>query len=441
MRMRANRGRLQLTHLTQRALYRALAMPLLVACSSNSVPPPAEPGNGVDSGSGASDGGSSGGGDSTVGDASVDASVPEAAAAAANEASPGTDVSEFVYPVNLDAGSDATPPPPVPQSCMTAGPGISDCAPDGGSCCAGSILPEGNLLRSYDGITPGYTNPSFLATVGSLWLDKYEITVGRYRRFVNAVVGGWQPAAGSGKHSHLNAGLGLQVAGVQGANEAGWDTSWNATLSTTADAWNTALACDPVAQTWTSTAGANEDLPANCMTWYEAYAFCIWDGGFLPSEAEWNYAASGGAEQRVYPWSVPATSATIDCSHANYYGAMMGTDSCVSPDIDATDDFTGMTNAVGSESPEGDGKWGQSDLAGNVFEWNLDWYAPYVVPCSNCASLTDASMDDASTTAATRVIRGGAFDNQATFLLASVRKSYGPASRTSSVGARCARAP
>jgi formylglycine-generating enzyme required for sulfatase activity len=323
---------------------------------------------------------------------------------------------------------------------MTPGAGISDCAPDGGSCCAGSILPEGNLLRSYDGISPGYTSQAFPATVASLWLDKYEITVGRFRRFVTAVVGGWQPAAGSGKHSHLNAGLGLEVAGVQGANEAGWDTSWNATLSTTADAWNTALACDPVAQSWTPAAGANEDLPANCMTWYEAYAFCIWDGGFLPSESEWNYAASGGAEQRVYPWSIPATSATIDCSHANYYGAMMGTDSCVSPDVDATNGVSGATNGVGSESPEGDGKWGQSDLAGNVFEWNLDWHAPYVAPCSDCAYLTLTATDGAASTQ-NRVIRGGAFGNPASLELVSARNSDDPASRTSSLGARCARVP
>jgi len=36
-------------------------------------------------------------------------------------------------------------------------------------------------------------------------------------------------------------------------------------------------------------AGSLRDLPVNDVTWYQAYAFCIWDGGFLPSEAEWNY--------------------------------------------------------------------------------------------------------------------------------------------------------
>jgi formylglycine-generating enzyme required for sulfatase activity len=336
----------------------------------------------------------------------------------------------YVY-VYSDA-SDATPPPAVPQSCLTPGPGISDCASGTGSCCAGSILPEGNVLRSYDDVTPGYASAAFPATVASFWLDQYEVTVGRFRRFVTAVVGGWVPAAGSGKHSHLNAGQGLADDGdAAGPTEPGWDTNWNATLGTTADAWNTALVCKQSTATWTPTAGANEHLPANCMTWYEAYAFCIWDGGFLPSEAEWNYAASGGTEQRVYPWSVPASSMSIDCSHANYYGASMGTDYCVMPGM-GVPGAEGATNAVGSESPVGDGKWGQSDLAGNVFEWNLDYYAPYESPCSNCAYFTPTSA---------RVIRGGAFGNPASSEITSERNSDDPLSRTSSLGVRCARAP
>jgi formylglycine-generating enzyme required for sulfatase activity len=54
--------------------------------------------------------------------------------------------------------------------------------------------------------------------------------------------------------------------------------------------------------TWTPTPSAHESLPINCVNWYQAYAFCIWDGGFLPSRAEWEYAASGGMQQLAYPW-------------------------------------------------------------------------------------------------------------------------------------------
>lgn len=414
---------------------------MLGACSSHSLPP-GEPQPEMDGGAVEATGRDSSVSDAPTGettdadgtvDSTADVTVAETGAGeleasadtSAGPSSHSSDGQTSYVPV-------APPPVPTPESCLTPGPGISDCTSSTGSCCAGSILPEGNILRSYDGVTPGYTSEAFPATIASFWLDQYEVTVGRFRRFVTAVVGGWSPAAGSGKHSYLNAGQGLADDGdAAGPTELGWDTNWNATLATTADAWSTALVCKQSTATWTPTAGANEHLPVNCVTWYEAYAFCIWDGGFLPSEAEWNYAASGGAEQRVYPWSVPASSMTIDCSHANYYGASMGNDYCVMPGM-GVPGAEGATNAVGSESPLGDGKWGQSDLAGNVFEWNLDYYAPYGSPCSNCAYFTPTSA---------RVIRGGAFGNPASFQITSARNGDDPLSRTGSLGMRCARAP
>ena len=57
-------------------------------------------------------------------------------------------------------------------------------------------------------------------------------------------------------------------------------------------------------QTWTAN---NDNLPMNCITWFEAFAFCIWDGGRLPTELEWNYAAAGGSSQNVYPCSANET--------------------------------------------------------------------------------------------------------------------------------------
>jgi len=227
---------------------------------------------------------------------------------------------------------------------------MTSCGTVGDSCCTSNEVPGGTYDRSYDGFT--YTDESHPATVSDFRLDSYEVTVGRFRQFVIAWTppdgsAGWSPAQGAGKHTHLNGGRGLASTG--GGFEGGWDTSWNGYLATTADDWNGKLGRG----TWTATAGSNEKLPTTMVDWYEAYAFCIWDGGFLPSESEWNYAAAGGSEQRAYPWSTPYPpgSTAIACTDANYNGCPEG-----------------APNAVGSESPAGDGKWGQSDLAGNVWE-------------------------------------------------------------------------
>ncbi|MGB8296266.1 MAG: formylglycine-generating enzyme family protein, partial [Polyangia bacterium] len=220
----------------------------------------------------------------------------------------------------------------------------------------------------------------------------------------------------------VNAGMGTQArppASGAGANLAitgsGWDSTWNTNLAANTAALRTALKCDATYPTWTDTAGSNESKPVNCLDWYTAFAFCAWDGGRLPTEAEWNYAACGGSEQRYYPWSSPPTSTTISDSYAVY--------NC---------DGLCIPLNVGSKSPKGDGKWGQSDLAGNVWEWTLDWYAElYPMPCKNCAALTVPSS---------RVVRGGDFYNSASYLRSAYRSDYDPwFDDDFYVGARCAR--
>jgi formylglycine-generating enzyme required for sulfatase activity len=164
--------------------------------------------------------------------------------------------------------------------------------------------------------------------------------------------------------------------------------------------------------------GGNEPLPINCATWYEAFAFCIWDGGRLPTEAEWNYAAAGGNEQRVYPWGGDAP--TDDHAVFQCYGDSKG--GCAFDDI----------LPVGAKLA-GNGKWGHADLAGSMWEWARDRYAAsYDKPCQDCAHLSSGTD---------RVLRGGDFHDVDDKLFASNRYHDNPADRVVYNGFRCARSP
>jgi formylglycine-generating enzyme required for sulfatase activity len=217
----------------------------------------------------------------------------------------------------------------------------------------------------------------------------------------------------------LNGGQGLVNSGTGGGFEPGWSAGDDSNIAPT----NANLTCG--SNTWTNMAGMRENLPINCENWYEAYAFCIWDGGFLPSDAEWGYAAAGGSQQREYPWG-STTPGTVcpgtGCEYAIY--------NCDYPS-GTSETCTGVTNiAPVGTATRGAGLWGQLDMAGEVYEWNLDRYNFYTDPCTNCAD----------TTASDRVIRGGDFEGPASNLLPGVRHNgISPTTRTA--GFRCARSP
>jgi formylglycine-generating enzyme required for sulfatase activity len=242
----------------------------------------------------------------------------------------------------------------------------------------------------------GIATPVHSATVSPFLLDAYEITVGRFRKFVDAYPSS-KPKAGAGAHPLI-------------AN-SGWNSSWDSSLPSDAVALRSALVCDslsnPIAATWTDTPGANETLPINCLSWYDLFAFCAWDGGRIPTEAEWEYAARGGAEEREYPWGnapVPDPSLAI---------------------------FGAAAPAPVGSVPMGDSKWKHHDLAGNVWEWTIDWYAGYSAgACNDCANLTPANW---------RVNRGGSFSDGAGNLRAATRHPIGPSLRYPNIGGRCAK--
>ncbi len=313
----------------------------------------------------------------------------------------------------VDSGQDAGRPPPT--SCHDGGAGVGPTcgATKADDCCAISPVPGGTYNRSNQSAYP--------ATVSPFLLDKQEVTVGRFRRFVNANLGtqAAPPISGVGAHPKIAS--------------SGWDSSWNAKLAASPAALLTTLHCGN--SHWTDAVDAYESYPMGCITFYVGFAFCAWDGGRLPTEAEWNYAAAGGSEQRKYAWSSPPGSAAIDDTYATYgcfgHGGTPTHNEAGSPNCVATDIL-----AVGVHSPKGDGKWGHADLGGSMWEWTLDVYAsPYPqADCVDCANLKVSSASE-------RVIRGGDYDSDPYMLDTAYRSSDLPTTYQDDRGLRCARDP
>lgn len=331
----------------------------------------------------------------------------------------GSDVSDAGSP---DSGGSTAP------SCDVQGDGTTSCGAALESCCTSLEVVGGTYDRTYTNAGSGPVGAADPATVSGFRLDKYLVTVGRFRQFVKAWSNGarYAPPAGSGKHTSVNKGAGLANSGSPGTYETGWVTSYDASVAPT----NDNLACPPTDAgpspyaTWTAAAGARENLPINCVNWYEAYAFCIWDGGFLPSEAEWGYAAAGGGggEEREYPWGSAALGTQDQYA---IYG-------CLFPSSSASCSTTSPDNlAPVGTAAAGAARWGQLDMAGNVWEWNLDGYSsPYSDPCTDCAYLDPSTQ---------RTLRGGAFSSAPPFMTAWYRGQDVPTDRDYAVGFRCGR--
>jgi formylglycine-generating enzyme required for sulfatase activity len=154
-----------------------------------------------------------------------------------------------------------------------------------------------------------------------------------------------------------------------------------------------------------------DNHPINGVDWNQSRAYCQWRGVDLPTEAQWEYAARGSdVTNHTYPWGNAAPASQL-CW--NRYPT------------------PGSTCPVQSY-PSGNSPFGLFDMAGNVIEWTRDFYANYPSAA--------ASDPTGPTSGASRVLRGGAWNDSASVVRAAYRfDGRSPTYRDGSTGFRCAR--
>jgi formylglycine-generating enzyme required for sulfatase activity len=152
---------------------------------------------------------------------------------------------------------------------------------------------------------------------------------------------------------------------------------------------------------------ADDTHPVVNVTWDEAQAYCAWAGGRLPTEAEWEYAARGGLEDRLFPWGDEFTGQAVAIH--NLPGRKYN-----------------FTAPVASFAPNG---YGLHDMAGNVWEWTSSEYRP-----------THATEPEPAGRWDLRTIKGGGWNNVIRRLRNSQRAALSRSGRHNLyVGFRCVR--
>ncbi|PPS42733.1 ergothioneine biosynthesis protein EgtB [Chroococcidiopsis sp. TS-821] len=208
------------------------------------------------------------------------------------------------------------------------------------------------------------------------WIDRYPTTCGQYQEFINA--GGYQNS--------------------QWWSEAGWQWLQQAQV-THPLYWQNVTA----------------DSPVYGVSWYEAEAYARFVGKRLPTEAEWEKAASWDAThecRRTYPWG----DTILGAQKCNYNCAV------------------GRTTPVDTY-PNGQSPYGCYDMLGNVWEWTASLFQGY----PGFTHYPYIGYSQVYFDAQHYVLRGGSWATRPWALRCSFRNWYHPHIRQIFAGFRCAK--
>jgi formylglycine-generating enzyme len=283
-----------------------------------------------------------------------------------------------------------------------------DC--EGTSCCENLLVPggrfmQGRSLKGTDALknAPPYFDyelPEHPVDVPAFYMDKFEVTNGRWRKFAETHAG-WHPEEGQGAHPQIP--------------ETGWRASWNQDLEFVYSKYEPPKQYFGCEIPFYQKVEEYQTHPINCIGWQKAQAFCISEGGRLPTSAEWEFAAAGGEENRLYPWGK---------EEPNSSRALFLCGGELSQECFLQRDKYGLRSSGAS-------KFGHIDLAGNSTELTLDvpvgdWYKKI-----DGTSIQDATAWDPDSP--TRVTMGGNLANQ----IEDMRSVRRQSTKTYFVGFRC----
>jgi formylglycine-generating enzyme required for sulfatase activity len=258
------------------------------------------------------------------------------------------------------------------------------------------------VFGSYPGLTP-----QRIVTVAPFLMDKYEVSVARFRDAVRR---------------------GMPWACSPLANDRPYPAK--ATDSNLAQETNIPLC------SYSHAPMGRETLPLNCIAWPDAKAFCEFEGGHLPSEVqmEWVMAAAGRVYKTIYPWGGPALD-SVPCSRGDFGRGWIDLDSlgpCASfgfgPAPVAQSDKRGGDVSVG---------FGIVDLAYNVEEWMADSYDPLDSRCWMEQPIAATTCIDPGTPQ--KAIRGGSWTSRGDSGAYTIRYTAPTDDFSTELGLRCVR--
>jgi formylglycine-generating enzyme required for sulfatase activity len=244
-------------------------------------------------------------------------------------------------------------------------------------------IPGGEFAMGADGAEEN-ERPVRKVHVDGFLIDKTEVTVAQFRRFVDAT-----------KY-------------VTEAEKSGGADVWSAA------SWES----KPDASWKNPYFDQTDEHPVVCVSWNDAAAYCAWAGKRLPSEAEWEKAARG-TDARKFPWGNGPSK-----TDSGYL--------CNAGPATSDDDGATTASAVGAY-PGGASPFGILGMAGNVAEWCADWYDEgYYKKGVNRNPRGPAS-------GSFRIRRGGSWFADPERCRTSARIWAPPVDRNSISGFRCAR--